>query len=268
MINIPMKSAAPMTKRTIMTINQQRVQTPKSSRDIKSLNNGIGQNTGTSFPVHTGTASLTASSQSNSSVSNAATALRTEYRPVPSLLHPLQKGQKVSLTASGQISVIKACLGWNTTNPDCDIDVSAFMLNSGGKVIGEDWFVFYGQTKSPDNSTMFQLETAGPDRESITIDLSKVNASVKKIVFVLTINEAAEKHLNFSMLKDAYIRIFDKLSNCELASFKMDEYYSNVTSMMIGEVYQHNGVWKFNAIGNGVARDLAGLCELYGVQVI
>ena len=37
--------------------------------------------------------------------------------------------------------------------------------------------------------------------------------------------------------------------------------------MMIGEIYQHNGTWKFNAIGNGVTRDLAGLCALYGVQV-
>jgi tellurium resistance protein TerD len=48
----------------------------------------------------------------------------------------------------------------------------------------------------------------------------------------------------------------------------MDEYYTNVTSMMIGELYLHNGAWKFNAIGNGVAKDLAGLCGLYGVQVI
>jgi tellurium resistance protein TerD len=38
--------------------------------------------------------------------------------------------------------------------------------------------------------------------------------------------------------------------------------------MMIGELYLHNGAWKFNAIGNGVAKDLAGLCSLYGVQVI
>ena len=88
------------------------------------------------------------------------------------------------------------------------------------------------------------------------------------MVFVLTIHEALEKHLNFSMIKDAYIRIIDQTSNQELASFQMDEYYSNVTSMMIGELYQHNQIWKFNAIGNGVARDLAGLCELYGVSVI
>lgn len=70
------------------------------------------------------------------------------------------------------------------------------------------------------------------------------------------------------MLNDAYIRIMDSSSNTELVSFKMEEYYSNVTSMMIGEIYQHNGTWKFNAIGNGVARDLAGLCEVYGVQVV
>ena len=69
------------------------------------------------------------------------------------------------------------------------------------------------------------------------------------------------------MIEDAYIRIIDSGSNKELVSFVMDEYYDNVTSMMIGEVYRHNGLWKFNAVGNGVARDLAGLCELYGVQV-
>ena len=70
------------------------------------------------------------------------------------------------------------------------------------------------------------------------------------------------------MLKDAYIRIIDPLTNKELVSFMMDEYYNNVTSMMIGEVYRYNNTWKFNAIGNGVARDLAGLCEFYGVQVV
>jgi len=47
----------------------------------------------------------------------------------------------------------------------------------------------------------------------------------------------------------------------------VEEYYNNINSMMMGEVYLHNGAWKFNAIGNGVNKDLAGLCEFYGVQV-
>ncbi len=147
------------------------------------------------------------------------------------------------------------------------MDVSAFLLNNTGKVIGDSWFVFYGQDVSPDGSTRFSVEQ-GAVRESITIDFRKLSPAVSRIVFVLTINEALEKHLNFSMLRDAYIQIVDSSDGTELVSFMMTEYYSNVTSMMIGEVYQHNGMWKFNAIGNGVARDLAGLCELYGVQVV
>ena len=48
----------------------------------------------------------------------------------------------------------------------------------------------------------------------------------------------------------------------------MTEYYTNVISMMIGELYIHKGAWKFNAVGNGVAKDLADLCKLYGVEVV
>lgn len=184
---------------------------------------------------------------------------------MPALQHMVQKGQKTALDGSMPLHALKACLGWNVTNAQCDVDVSAFLLDSTGKVPGDDWFVFYGQTESPDHSTVFCPENAA-DRESITIHLDRLSPSVKKIVFVLTIHEALEKKLHFGMVQDAYIRILNGDDQKELVSFKMDEYYSNVISMMIGEVYQHNGIWKFNAIGNGVAKDLSGLCGLYGVQ--
>ncbi len=249
MVNVPMKSTAPLTRQTILSINQIKVQGPKSSQDIASVNGNALQDSTATTPHDNNSFSAQAS------------------KPIPQLIHTVQKGQKVPLEVSGKLSMIKACLGWNTTNSNCDVDVSAFLLNSTGKVIGDTWFVFYGQTQSPDSSTVFRVDT-GADREIISVDFTKINPAVAKIVFVLTINEALEKKLNFSMLKDAYIRIIDMPTNNELVSFKMDEYYSNVTSMMIGEIYIHNGAWKFNAIGNGVARDLAGLCELYGVQVI
>lgn len=190
----------------------------------------------------------------------------TVSKPVPSLVNPVQKGQKVNINSQAPLNCIKAAFGWNTLNPACDCDVSAFMLGDNSKVLGDDWFVFYGQTDSPDHSTQF-INVQGEDREVIQIDVRKLNPAVKKIVFVLTINEALEKRLNFSMMKDAYVRIFNGESNEQLVSFQLSDYYANVTSMMIGEVYLHNGTWKFNAIGNGVARDLAGLCEFYGVQV-
>lgn len=248
MFNIPMHSTGPLDRQTILSLDQTRVQRPLTSQTINTLD----------APPSSAVPPRTAPT--------AVPIQPSPVRPAPHLANMIKKGQKIPLEATGHLSQIKACLGWDTTNAACDVDVSAFLLDGTGKVPGDDWFVFYGQTHSPDRSTVFLIDP-GADRECITVDFTRLDRSVTKIVFVLTINEALERHLNFSMVRDAYIRLIDPSSDQTLASFMMDAYYANVTSMMIGEIYQHNGTWKFNAIGNGVTRDLAGLCALYGVQV-
>lgn len=282
-----MRSAKPFNGQTILSINQRHIQTAKTSRSIISINDeykrfSANPENETEHAARVSPAAANVPSRSippepPSSFSHAeqrpplssasAAAPPIADRPVPALRNPLQKGQKASLKSDGKLSRIQARLGWNIKNPQCDTDVSAFLLDNSGKVIGDSWFVFYGQDTSPDGSTRFSVHQ-GADREIISIDFTKLNPAVSKIVFVLTIHEALEKHLNFSMLKDAYIRIMDETTGGELVSFLMTDYYSSVTSMMIGELYKYNGIWKFNAIGNGVARDLAGLCELYGVQTV
>ncbi len=187
---------------------------------------------------------------------------------IPPLLHPLRKGQKTALAPQGRsLTKLKACFGWNILDARCDMDASAFLLAGNGRVPGDDWFVFYSQTESPDMSVRFSQDPAGKDREVISIDLGRLNPSIQKIVFVLTINEAFENDLNFSMLRDAYIRLLDENTNQELISYSLEEYYPNVTSLTIGELYLHNGQWKFNPVGNGVHQDLAGQCAIYGVEV-
>lgn len=262
MINIPMESFGSLNKQTIMTINKKNTQGSKTSRDINSLNNAKS-----TYSVRTSANNSVSSSRPRNTIVNIEALNGTiSQKSIPPLIKQIQKGQKIPIAHQGLLTNIQARLGWNIRNANCDVDVSAFLLNSTGKVLGDDWFVFYGQKVSPDGSTQFSNDST-QDKEIISIDFTKLNLSVNKIVFVLTINEALEKKLNFSMLKDAYIRIMDN-SNTEIVSFKIEEYYSNITSMMIGEIYLHNGNWKFNAIGNGVAKDLAGLCKLYGVQVV
>ena len=196
--------------------------------------------------------------------------IQQKQRPQGNGVH-LKKGQKVALGAPGQVlSQIQVCLGWDVTDGRCDLDASAFMLDASNKVIGDDWFVFYGQTNSPDGSVVHSGDSQGAgvgDDEIITINLNQVNPQVQKIAFVVTINEALEQGLNFSMVQNAYVRVVDKSSGQEMNKFLLTDYYSNVTSMVVGEIYRHNGSWKFNAVGDGVAKDLAGLCEMYGVQV-
>lgn len=196
--------------------------------------------------------------------------VQPKQRPQGNGVH-LKKGQKVNLAQNGEVlSNIQVCLGWDVTNQACDLDASAFMLGSNGKVLGDDWFVFYGQTTSPDGSIQHSGDSNGEgfgDDEIISINLQGVNPNCKKIVFVVTIDEALTKGLNFSMVSNAYVRVVNKMNNQELVRFTLTDYYANVTSMVVGEVYNHNGVWKFNAVGDGVAKDLAGLCEMYGVNV-
>ena len=118
-------------------------------------------------------------------------------------------------------------------------------LDASGKVPGDDWFVFYGQTSSPNKSVTLHINESSSDREYADIDFFRLDPSIRKIVFVLTINEALERNLNFSMVQDAYIRILNPDSGQEIYSFMLTDYYDNVTSMMLGEIYLHNTEWKF-----------------------
>lgn len=271
MIDIPMRTQGAWNQDTIRSMNGQRTGQIYHARNIAGLNLG---------PAGAGRGPSADSSRTSGErpvqdpARPAQPSVPGQTHPVsmppkmriPPLAHPIQKGQKVSLAAAGALRQADVCLGWNSTDARCDVDVSAFLLGENGKVIGDDWFVFYGQTKSPDGSTVFEVDGT-EDREVIRLDFTRLDPEVRKIVFVLTINEAAEKRLHFGMLKDAYIRILDHENRTELAGFLMTDYYTNVISMMIGELYLHNGSWKFHGIGNGVAKDLAGLCALYGVRV-
>ena len=191
-------------------------------------------------------------------------------RPSGNGVH-LKKGQKTSLSQiNPNLSEIQVCLGWDILNQACDLDASAFMLGANGKVVGDDWFVFYGQPTSPDGSITHSGDSNGAgvgDDEIITINLNRLNPQVQKIAFVVTINEALERNLNFSMVANAYVRVVDKSTGNELVKFMLTDYFSNVTSMVVGEVYNKGGQWRFNPVGNGFAEDLAGLCGVYGVNV-
>ena len=288
MIQIAMNTKGSVDQNTLLSINSSRTQGIKHAQNIESINTAPYRGTmphpaqaGTPVSVPHGTASSTglqaapasaASPAGTSASAPAAPPIRTADAPapmqkaVPALHNPVQKGQKTTLASGRTLDAVHACFGWNTSNPQCDVDVSAFLLNAEGKVLGDSWFVFYGQTSSPDQSVTFHMDDT-QDREIMDIRFQKLNPAVKKIVFVLTINDAFEKNLNFGMMKDAYIRILGAGDRTELVSFQMTDYYTNVISMMIGEIYLHNNTWKFSAVGNGVARDLAGLCTLYGVEV-
>lgn len=222
----------------------------KPALDLSSLSSSIGRQTA---PIN--------SNQNNNSNYNSN--LRTN---TSSAKLKLQKGQKTSLSKlSSNIDNIEIELGWQA-NSSLDINAEAFLLNAQEKIISDEWFVFYNQEISPDKSVKLQARS-NQSKERFDISLSKVNPIINKIVFVLTIDEALEKNQNFSQISNAYIEVKDCKTNTKLIRFDLTEYYSQVISMMVGEIYKKNNEWRFNPVGNGIGEDLLGLCNFYGVEV-
>lgn len=79
-------------------------------------------------------------------------------------------------------------------------------------------------------------------------------------MIVVTIYQAVKRRQNFGMIENAFIRLVDARNNNEMCKYNLTDNYSGMTAMIFGEVYRHNGEWKFNAIGQGTSDP--GLNEL------
>ncbi len=179
----------------------------------------------------------------------------------------LQRGQKIKLIDGNSDTNLKFYFRWNIKNPQCDLDGSAFMLDGRNKVINDDWFIFYGNPQSPDSSLNYNAYENGKGAE-MSINISRLNPNVQKIVMSVTIYEAFERNLNFGMIENVSVSISDISKNTEIAHFDIDDCYSSITALVVGELYRYKNEWKFNAVGSGVQRDLAGFCGMYGVNLI
>lgn len=187
----------------------------------------------------------------------------------------LEKGSNLSLdkVAPGLKKIILG-LGWDpraTDGAEFDLDASAFMLNADGKVRNEADFIFYNQKLSVEGS----VEHTGDNRtgagdgddESIKVDLSKVPQDIQKIAFTVTIHDAEQRRQNFGQVSNSFIRVVDAESNNEVMRFDLAEDASTETAMVFGELYRHNGEWKFRAVGQGYNGGLKAMCSQYGLNI-
>ena len=187
----------------------------------------------------------------------------------------LSKGGNVSLTkeAPGMTAVLVG-LGWDartTTGAEFDLDASAIMAKSDGKVVSDSHFVFFNNKTSPEGSVEHTGDnTTGEgdgDDEAIKVNLATVPAEVDKIVFPVSIYEAEKRSQSFGQVRNAFIRIVNQAGGAEIARYDLSEDASTETAMVFGELYRNGADWKFRAVGQGYASGLAGIAKDFGVNV-
>ncbi len=188
----------------------------------------------------------------------------------------LQKGQKVDLTKGNpSLKNIMVGLGWDVnafdSGADFDLDAAAFMVGENGKCPTEREFIFYGNLEHNSGAVKHMGDnlTGGGDGddEQIEVDLTIIPANVSRVVFTVTIYDAELRRQNFGQVSNAFIRIVDTVTGSELIRYDLGEDFSIETAVVVGELYRHNGEWKFNAIGSGFQGGLAALCGHYGIEV-
>ena len=185
----------------------------------------------------------------------------------------LQKGQKISLSkeGGGNLSKVVMGLGWDAKksgggllkgmfsgggNDSIDLDASCVMFDDNNKLVDT---VYFGHLKSKDGSIIHTGDNrtgAGEgDDEQIIVDLDKVPATVKALVF--TVNSFTGQ--TFESVENAYCRMVDSSTKAEVARYTLSAQGPH-TAQIMAKVYRHNGEWKMHAIGdNGHGRTIENL---------
>ncbi len=186
----------------------------------------------------------------------------------------LSKGQKISLDkeAGSTLTKITMGLGWDaikskglfgfgSKTETVDLDASCVMFDEANTQVDIVWF---RQLKSKDGSIVHTGDNrtgAGDgDDEQIVVDLAKVPANVKSLVF--TVNSFTGQ--SFAQIENAFCRIINADNNKEVARYDLSVQGSH-TAQIMAKLYRHNGEWKMHAIGeNGSGRTIEDLVRQIG----
>ena len=187
----------------------------------------------------------------------------------------LQKGQKVSLSKEhAGLSKMMVGLGWDEAQKakggffapkpkPIDCDASALLLKNG-RLCDKSDIIYFGNLGHKTGAIQHMGDNptgAGDgDDEQILVDLDRIPAEYDRIAIVVNIYQAVQRKQHFGMIQNAFIRLVDQRNNGEMCKYNLTDNYSGMTALIFGEIYRHNGEWKFSAVGQGTTDP--GLGEL------
>ncbi|MFJ6459663.1 TerD family protein [Streptomyces sp. NPDC091387] len=178
------------------------------------------------------------------------------------MTHAMVKGSNVPLDAMA----VRAVLRWTPGAGVPDVDASALLLGSGGRVRSDEDFVFYNQPRHPSGLVrrLPKRSLAEGLTDTIEADLNALDPSVDQVVIAASSDGAAFEHVH-----DLCIMLFDAAAagGEPLAVFEVRPETGEETAIICGELYRRGDSWKFRAVGQGYPTGLVGLATAFGISV-
>ncbi|MGW3187376.1 TerD family protein [Streptomyces ardesiacus] len=178
------------------------------------------------------------------------------------MTHAMLKGSNVPL----QATTVRAVLRWAPGQGVPDVDASALLLGTDGRVRSDEDFVFYNQPRHPSGQVwrLGKKRVAEGLTDTIQTDLSGVEPSVARILLVASADGAA-----FDRAASLRILLYDAAAGDAepLAHFDVKPETGQETALICGELYRRGEGWKFRALGEGYSNGLKGLATDFGISV-
>ncbi|WP_405810018.1 TerD family protein [Streptomyces sp. NBC_01520] len=178
------------------------------------------------------------------------------------MTHAMLKGSNVPLDATA----VRAVLRWTPGAGVPDVDASALLLGTSGRVRSDEDFVFYNQPRHPSGLVRRLPKRSVPDglTDTIEADLSALDPSVDQVVIAASCDEEA-----FERVRDLRISLYDAASadGDPLAVFDVRAETGEETAIICGELYRRGDGWKFRAVAQGYPTGLVGLATAFGISV-
>ncbi|MFF2365481.1 restriction endonuclease [Streptomyces sp. NPDC058122] len=153
-------------------------------------------------------------------------------------------------------------MGWTG---DVALDVCALVCR-GGRVLGDDHFVFYNNPRTPDGSVS-ALPATPPDKAAIGVSFDALPAEADRVVLVAAIDPEADPDADLSGFTDAGIRLLGP-DLSELDRLDVSDGRSGETALVLGSFRRRaDGNWTFVLGGKGYPGGLAELVRDFGIAV-
>jgi tellurium resistance protein TerD len=184
----------------------------------------------------------------------------------------MKRGANVALTREipGLTGLVLG-VGWNAGSESALADnlvMATILCDADSRALSDEHFVFFNQLSSPELSVQKLEQAMGSDKEQVEIDLASVPAAVERIVVVLYVNDGPAQHRTLGQLRSCEVRVLNLADNKELVrSEDLAPGLDNETALTLGEVYRHNGDWKFKVLGQGYSKGILGVAADYGLSV-
>lgn len=147
---------------------------------------------------------------------------------------------------------------------EIEMDISCFALNDSGKLISDDYMVFYNQPASPCGhikNTGYMQSVSGHKglAADFEVSLSSLPANIDSVFFVLSSDNTLNK------LNSLQVDI------CQGTKKAMTEYspsdFNQQQASMLIQLYRKGGVWRIANVAQGFNGGLAAIVRHFGGEV-